>query len=76
MWQLNLSVNEDLDKFIGSIIIGNIQNDGYCIAELGEIAEVSQASEEDVLRVLKIIQTFEPNGVGARNPKRMLVDAG
>ncbi len=73
MWQLNLSVNEDLDKFIGSIIIGNIQNDGYCIAELAEVAEVSQASEEDVLRVLKIIQTFEPNGVGARTLKECLL---
>jgi RNA polymerase sigma-54 factor len=65
-WQLNLSVDSDVDKFIGSAIIGNIQNDGYCIAELGEIAEISQASEEDVLRVLRIIQTFEPNGVGAQ----------
>ena len=73
MWQLNLSVDADLDKFIGSVIIGNIQNDGYCIAELGEIAEVSQASEEDVLRVLKIIQTFEPNGVGARTLKECLL---
>ena len=73
MWQLNLSVNEDLDKFIGSVIIGNIQNDGYCIAELGEIAEISQASEEDVLRVLKIIQTFEPNGVGARTLRECLL---
>ena len=65
-WQLNLSVDSDLDKFIGSAIIGNIQNDGYCIAELGEIAEISKASEEDVLRVLRVIQTFEPTGVGAR----------
>lgn len=72
MWQLNLSVNEDLDKFIGSGIIGNIQNDGYFIAELGEIAEVSQATEEDVSRVLKIIQTFEPTGVGARTLKECL----
>jgi RNA polymerase sigma-54 factor len=72
-WQLNLSVNEDLDKFIGSGIVGNIQNDGYFIAELGEIAEISQASEEDVLRVLKIIQTFEPNGVGARTLKECLL---
>ena len=76
MWQLNLSVNEDLDKFIGSIIIGNIQNDGYCIAELGEIAEISQSSEENVLRVLKIIQTFEPNGVGARTLKECLLTQG
>jgi len=62
-WQLNLSVDSDLDKFIGSAIIGNIQNDGYCVAELEEIAEISQ---EEVLRVLRIIQTFEPNGVGAQ----------
>ena len=73
MWQLNLSVDEDLDKFIGSSIIGNIQNDGYCIAGLQEIAEISQASEEDVLRVLKIIQTFEPNGVGAQTLKECLL---
>jgi RNA polymerase sigma-54 factor len=73
MWQLNLSVNEDLDKFIGSSIIGNIQNDGYCIAGLQEIAEISQASEEDVLRVLRIIQTFEPNGVGAQTLKECLL---
>ncbi|MCZ6541631.1 MAG: RNA polymerase factor sigma-54 [Nitrospinae bacterium] len=65
-WQLNLSVDSDLDKFIGSAIIGSIQNDGYCVAELEEIAEISQASEEEVLRVLRIIQTFEPNGVGAQ----------
>lgn len=65
-WQLNLSVDSDLDKFIGSAIIGNIQNDGYCVAKLEEIAEISQASEEEVLRVLRIIQTFEPNGVGAQ----------
>ena len=65
-WQLNLSVDSDLDKFIGSAIIGNIQNDGYCVAELEEIAEISQASEEEVLRVLRIIKTFEPNGVGAQ----------
>jgi RNA polymerase sigma-54 factor len=73
MWQLNLSVNEDSDKFIGSSIIGNIQNDGYCIAGLEEIAEISQASEEDVLRVLKIIQTFEPTGVGAQSLKECLL---
>lgn len=65
-WQLNLSVDSDLDKFIGSAIIGSIQNDGYCVAKLEEIAEISQASEEEVLRVLRIIQTFEPNGVGAQ----------
>ena len=73
MWQLNLSVDDDLDKFIGSSIIGNIQNDGYFIAEPREIAEISQSSEEDVLRVLKVIQTFEPTGVGSQTLKECLL---
>ncbi len=72
-WQLNLSVDSDLDKFIGSAIIGNIQNDGYCIAELGEIAEISKASEDDVLRVLRVIQTFDPTGFGARTLQECLL---
>jgi len=73
MWQLTLSVDSDEDKFIGACIIGNIQNDGYCISEVGEIAEISNAEEEDVLRVLKVIQTFEPIGVGARTLKECLM---
>ena len=73
MWQLDLSVDSDLDKFIGSCIIGNIQNDGYLCADLKEIAEISQTDEENVLRVLKIIQGFEPVGVAARSLKECLM---
>ena len=73
MWQLDLSVDSDLDKFIGSCIIGNIQNDGYLCANLKEIAEISQTDEENVLRVLKIIQGFEPAGVAARSLKECLM---
>ena len=73
IWQLDLSVDSDLDKFIGSCIIGNIQNDGYLCADLKEIAEISQTDEENVLRVLKIIQGFEPAGVAARSLKECLM---
>jgi len=73
MWQLDLSVDSDLDKFIGSCIIGNIQNDGYLCANLKEISEISQTDEENVLRVLKIIQGFEPAGVAARSLKECLM---
>jgi len=73
MWQLDLSVDSETDKFIGSCIIGNIQNDGYLCANLQEIADISQSDEENVLRVLKIIQTFEPTGVAARSLKECLM---
>lgn len=73
MWQLDLSVDSETDKFIGSCIIGNIQNDGYLCADLQEIADISQSTEESVLRILKIIQGFEPAGVAARSLKECLM---
>lgn len=73
MWQLDLSVDSELDKFIGSSIIGNIQSDGYCVADLAEIAAISRVSEDEVLRILKKIHTFEPNGVGARTLQECLI---
>lgn len=73
MWQLNLTVDTDEDKFIGSCIIGSIQSDGYCTAELPELATLSNSSVEDVERVLRIIQGFEPAGVAARNLKECLM---
>ena len=73
MWQLDLSVDSESDKFIGSCIIGNIQNDGYLCADLQEIAEICNTEEKNVLRVLKIVQSFEPAGVAARTLKECLM---
>ena len=73
LWQLNLSVNSDQEKFIGNCIIGNIQNDGYLNAEISDISEISQASEATVVDILKIVQGFEPAGVGARSLKECLM---
>ena len=72
-WQLNLTLDSETDKFIGSLIIGNINNDGYFLSELNEIAKLSKVSEEKVQEILQIIQTFEPSGVGARSLKECLL---
>ena len=73
MWQLDLAVDSESDKFIGSCIIGNIQNDGYLIANISELAEICGTDDENVLRVLKIVQNFEPTGVAARSLKECLI---
>ena len=73
LWQLNLTLNDEREKFIGSCIIGNIENDGYLGCEISEICEVSQAEESEVTDTLKIIQGFEPIGVGARSLKECLM---
>lgn len=72
-WQLGLSVNNDLDRHIGLSIIGNIQSDGYIKSSTSDMAEDCGQSEEDVLRVLGLIQTFDPIGVGARSLKECLM---
>ena len=72
-WQLDLSVENDRDKFIGQCIIGNIQPDGYLCANITEITEIAQVMEEEVLNVLKIIQSFEPTGVAAQSLKECLL---
>src|SRR6186713_2338938 len=38
MWQLNLQQSEDLTREIGAAIIGNIDDDGYLVASVNEIA--------------------------------------
>ena len=73
MWQLDMTVNSESDKFIGSCIIGNIQNDGYLCADPQEIARISQTDEEKVLRILKLVQGFDPPGVAARNLQECLM---
>jgi RNA polymerase sigma-54 factor len=73
MWQLDMTVDSEADRFIGSCIIGNIQNDGYLCADLQEIVTISQSDEENVLRVLKFIQGFEPTGVASRSLKECLM---
>jgi RNA polymerase sigma-54 factor len=72
-WQLDLTVDSETDNFIGQYIIGNIQNDGYLCTDLEDIAESAQVTESEVLKVLQIIQTFEPLGVGARSLKECLM---
>jgi RNA polymerase sigma-54 factor len=76
-WQLNLTIDSDADKFIGSCIIGNIKKDGYLGTNLSEIADICQTDEANVERVLKVIQKFEPLGVAARSLQEcLMIQAG
>lgn len=67
MMQLNLSLSEGELRGIGEFLIGNIDDNGYLCISVEEAAK-HLASEEQVVEVaLKVIQGFEPPGVGARN---------
>ncbi len=64
--QLGLSTSSSADHFIGSVLIESIDDAGYLRESVEEIAIRLSADLQHVLRVLAIIQSFEPCGVGAR----------
>jgi len=73
MSQLNLSRCSCRDKLIGEYLIGNIDENGYLQVSLTEAAEQLKVGISEVGRVLTLIQSFEPAGVGARNLQECLL---
>jgi len=78
-YQLELCEVTEKEKNIGEYIIGNIDNDGYLRRNLDLIADdiAFQTSEEvskrELSKMLKLIQQFDPPGVGAENLKECLL---
>lgn len=82
-WQLSMTDFSELQKQIASLIIGNINEDGYLEIEFEEIArllEVEGSSEAASDRMAEIIQvaekirtTFDPIGAGSRSLSECLV---
>ena len=73
LWQLQMAPLTDAEKFIGVVIIGNIDEDGYLQTSLEEIAKEFQIADSEIEQTLKKIQEFEPVGVGARNLQECLL---
>src|SRR5439155_15255777 len=65
-------LSED-QRVIGELIIGNIDDFGYLKSSVEELAFSSNIPPEKVLEVLKIIQTFHPPGVAARDLRECLM---
>jgi len=71
--QLQMLTTSDRNRKIGGLIIGNIDDDGYLRASVKEIADSAQVNASEVEKVLFLIQTFDPVGVGARNLRECLL---
>ncbi|HRO03019.1 MAG TPA: RNA polymerase sigma-54 factor, partial [Terricaulis sp.] len=56
-----------IERMIGGVLIDAADDWGYMRADLREIADRIGAPFEDVERVLKVMQGFEPTGVMARD---------
>ena len=77
--QLDLVPLSDKDFQIGQQIIGSLDDDGYLRRPIGSLVDdlaFSQnvfAEEEELLEMLKVIQSFDPAGVGARDLQECLL---
>jgi len=65
-------LNEE-EQGIAELLIGNIDDYGYLNVTLEELAASTSLAPEKILSVLKVIQTFEPIGVGARDLRECLL---
>ncbi len=73
MVQLGVSVKTNKEKRIGEFIIESLDNKGYLGCSLQDISLLLNEDVVEVERVLRMIHTFDPAGVGARNLSECLM---
>lgn len=77
--QLGLRMLGDFEKKLAEYIIGNIDDDGYLRRDIEAIVDDLafsmnvETSEEQLRGILKIIQDFDPPGVGAESLQECLL---
>jgi RNA polymerase sigma-54 factor len=73
LWQLLMTSPTREEEKIGSLVIGNLDKDGYLDASVDEIAKESGSSPEKVTQVLSLMHKFDPPGICARNLSESLL---
>ncbi len=73
LWQLLMFKPAEFEKEIGTMIIGNVDKDGYLTSTVEELSEALDCEEDDVEYVLETLQTFDPSGVCARSLSECLM---
>ena len=72
LWQLLMSSPTPEEKRIGSLIIGNLDKDGYLQSTNEELALQAGVEPDDIEEVLFLLQSFDPTGVCARDLRECL----
>ena len=61
------------DKQIGEMIIGGLNDDGFLTVSLDDLADQTAFPKERIEHVLRVVQTFDPPGIAARDGRECLL---
>lgn len=64
--QMSLTIADTGDRLIATNLIDVIDETGYLVGDIGEVADRLGVDKDRVERILAILQTFDPSGIGAR----------
>jgi RNA polymerase sigma-54 factor len=67
LWQLHMTVTDELTTEIGDAIIQNLDEDGLLRMPLEDVANMGPYPLEEVERSLRLVQSLDPAGVAARD---------
>lgn len=73
LWQFLMTKPDKQEEAAASLIVGNLNKDGFLDGSVEEIATMSGTTIEEVEFILAKMQTFDPVGVCARNLKECLL---
>lgn len=73
LFQFHLTSVEGKYNEIGEFIINNLDENGYLTIDIETLAKDLNEEPHIIEGILKIIQTFDPSGVGARDLKESLL---
>ena len=73
LWQFIMTKPNRDEERIASLIIGNLNKDGYLDLSTEELAATSGSPLEKIEEILSLMQTFDPIGVCARDLKECLL---
>jgi RNA polymerase sigma-54 factor len=73
IWQIKMSSMCDPEAEIGAVIAGNLNDDGYLMLSVEEIADKMCCDTPAVEKVLRRIQLFDPVGVASRDLSECLL---
>ena len=65
--QLSRLALDPVQRRVATLLVGNLNEDGYLAAMPEEVADEAGAETAEVIEVLHLLQTLDPPGVGARD---------